>query len=179
MTAVSSNTGYVRLSFTDSEQTASRPLPSTKRQRARPQRGESETKRRNHDARRRKRQYHRNGGGLRLPSRTAASTTTHPIVQIDRDGQTIVDKPTRMRRQAGARPSVAYAVTQVLEGHRQIDGTATDARLASGQVAAAKRARRTLARFVVRRLHPQLSCAIWTGDRSTRPNCIQARNQLI
>lgn len=184
MTAVSSNTGYVRLSFTDSEQSGVTPA-SINETAARLGLNEANLKQNvatttlgveNANTTEMAAAYatFANGGVYHDPT---------PIVEIiDRDGQTIVDKPTGSEGKQVLEPSVAYAVTQVLEG--VIDksiGTATDARLASGQVAAGKTGTTDDWHdlwFVG--YTPQLSCAIWTGDRSNQAELYTSPwNQLI
>lgn len=170
MTAVSANTGFVRLSYVDSEESGITPA-SINAVAARLGLNEDNLK-------------------TNVPTTTLgvenANTTEMaaaygtfatggvyheptPIVKIiDRDGETVIDQSSGSNGEQVLEASTAYAVTQVLEG--VIDksmGTATAARLDSGQPAAGKTG-------TTDNWHdlwfvgytPQLSCAIWTGDRS-------------
>lgn len=184
MTAVSSNTGYVRLSFTDSEQSNVTPA-SINEMAARLGLNKANLKQNvptttlgveNANTTEMAAAYgtFANGGVYHEPT---------PIVRIiDRDGETISDKSKGSEGKQVLEPSTAYAVTQVLEG--VIDksfGTATDARLTSGQTAAGKTGTTDDWHdlwFVG--YTPQFSCAVWTGDRSNQAELYTSPwNQLI
>lgn len=184
MTAVSSNTGFVRLSFTDSEQSGVTPA-SINEVAARLGLNKANLKQNvatttlgveNANTTEMAAAYatFANGGIYREPT---------PVVKIiDRDGETIVDKSTGSQGTQVIDASTAYAVTQVLEGViNKSMGTATDARLASGQVAAGKTGTTDDWHdlwFVG--YTPQLSCAVWTGDRSNQAELYTSPwNQLI
>ncbi|MDO4443773.1 MAG: transglycosylase domain-containing protein, partial [Slackia sp.] len=184
MTAVSSNTGYVRLSFTDSEKSGVTPA-SINDVAARLGLNKANLKQNvptttlgveNANTTEMAAAYaaFANGGAYHEPT---------PIVEIiDRDGETIVDKSAGSQAKQVLDPSTAYAVTQVLEGVVEKPfGTATDARLASGQAAAGKTGTTDDWHdlwFVG--YTPQLSCAVWTGDRSNQAELYTSPwNQLI
>ncbi len=176
MTAVSSNTGYIRLSVIDSDESGVTPTSIVAMQ-------------------------ERLGltqkdldGTPKLP---AVSTTTlgvgqanttemasaygtfatggiyrkaTPIIKIlDKNGNTIsTDYSTGVEGERVISKEVSYAVTQVLEGViTKSIGTASAAALSSGQEAAGKTGTTDDWHdlwFVG--YTPQLSCAVWTGDRS-------------
>lgn len=91
------------------------------------------------------------------------------IVKVtDRSGNVLQDNSAGMEGQQVITDSVAYAVTQVLEGviYNSSLGTATAAALPSGQIAAGKTGTTDDWHdlwFVG--YTPQLSCAVWTGTR--------------
>lgn len=184
MTAVSSNTGFVRLSFTDSEQSGVTPS-SINEVAARLGLNEANLKQNvatttlgveNANTTEMAAAYatFANGGVYHEPT---------PVVKIvDRDGEVIVDKSAGSQGTQVLDSSTAYAVTQVLEGViNKSMGTATDARLASGQIAAGKTGTTDDWHdlwFVG--YTPQLSCAVWTGDRSNQAELYTSPwNQLI
>lgn len=170
MTAVSSNTGYVRLSYVDSDKSGVTPESIVAMQKRL---------------------------GLNENNLPAVATTTlgvgsanttemaaaygtfatggvyrepTPIITItDRKGQVIVDNSNVEGKQL-VDESVAYAVTQVLEGVIYSSmGTAGAAALPSGQIAAGKTGTTDDWHdlwFVG--YTPQLSCAVWTGDRNNQ-----------
>lgn len=184
MTAVSSNTGFVRLSFTDSEKSGVTPQ-SINEMAARLGLNKANLKQNvptttlgveNANTTEMAAAYatFANGGVYREPT---------PVVKIiDRDGETIVDKSAGSKGTQALDSSVAYAVTQVLQGViTKPMGTAGDAMLASGQVAAGKTGTTDDWHdlwFVG--YTPQLSCAVWTGDRSNQAELSTSPwNQLI
>lgn len=175
MTAVSSNTGYIRLSVTDSAESGVSPASIVAMQ-----------------ERLGLTQKDING----TPKLPAVNTTTlgvgqanttemasaygtfatggtyrkaTPIIKIvDKNGNTVgTDYSTGVEGEQVLPAETSYAVTQVLEGviYKSI-GTATAAALPSGQIAAGKTG-------TTNDWHdlwfvgytPQLSCAVWTGDR--------------
>ena len=175
MTAVSSNTGYIRLSVTDSAESGVSPTSIVAMQ-----------------ERLGLTQKDING----TPKLPAVNTTTlgvgqanttemasaygtfatggtyrkaTPITKIvDKNGNTVgTDYSTGVEGEQVLSTETSYAVTQVLEGviYKSI-GTATAAALPSGQIAAGKTG-------TTNDWHdlwfvgytPQLSCAVWTGDR--------------
>ena len=175
MTAVSSNTGYIRLSVTDSAESGVSPTSIVAMQ-----------------ERLGLTQKDING----TPKLPAVNTTTlgvgqanttemasaygafatggtyrqaTPIIKIvDKNGNTVgTDYSTGVEGEQVLSAETSYAVTQVLEGviYKSI-GTATAAALPSGQIAAGKTG-------TTNDWHdlwfvgytPQLSCAVWTGDR--------------
>lgn len=184
MTAVSSNTGFVRLSFTDSEKSGVTPQ-SINEMAARLGLNKANLKQNvptttlgveNANTTEMAAAYatFANGGVYREPT---------PVVKIfDRDGETIADKSAGSKGTQALDSSVAYAVTQVLQGViTKPMGTAGDAMLASGQVAAGKTGTTDDWHdlwFVG--YTPQLSCAVWTGDRSNQAELsTNPWNQLI
>ena len=100
-----------------------------------------------------------------------------PIVQIiDHNGEILVDNSQGSEGVRVITDSVAYAVTQVLEGvlYKSI-GTANAAILSNGQIAAGKTGTTDQwydLWFVG--YTPQLSCAVWTGDRNNQDNLYTA-----
>lgn len=172
MTAVSSNTGFVRLSYTDSEQSGVTPA-SINQVAARL--GLNQNNLKQNVATTTLGVENANTTEMAAAYGTFATGGTYreptPIVKIiDRDGNTIADKSSGSEGKQVLDSSTAYAVTQVLEGViTKSMGTATDARLASGQVAAGKTGTTDDWHdlwFVG--YTPQLSCAVWTGDRSNQ-----------
>ncbi len=176
MTAVSSNTGYIRLSVIDSDETGVTPTSIVEMQE---RLGLSQA-----DI----------DGTAKLP---AVATTTlgvgqanttemasaygtfatggiyreaTPVIKIlDKDGNIIsTDYSDGVEGDRVLSAEVAYAVTEVLEGVlTKSNGTARTAQLSSGQVAAGKTGTTDDWHdlwFVG--YTPQLSCAVWTGDRS-------------
>lgn len=184
MTAVSSNTGFVRLSYTDSDKSGVTP-ESINEMAARLGLNKDNLKQ----------NVPTTTLGVENANTTemaaayatfAAGGVYHeptPIVKIiDRDGATIADKSKGSEGKQVLDPSTASAVNQVLEGViTKSIGTATDARLASGQVAAGKTGTTDDWHdlwFVG--YTPQLSCAVWTGDRSNQAQLYTSPwNQLI
>lgn len=179
MTAVSSNTGYVRLSYVDSAKSGVTPESIVAMQ---------------------ERLGLRGGKLVNFPDADklpAVATTTLGVGQAnttemasaygvfaaggvyhaptaivtitDRDGNVIVDNSQNEGKEVLSK-SVAYAVTQVLQGVIYSSmGTAPAAALPSGQVAAGKTGTTDDWHdlwFVG--YTPQLSCAVWTGDRSNQ-----------
>ncbi len=177
MTAVSSNTGYVRLSVVDSDETGVSPTSIVAMQQ-----------------RLGLTQKEFDNGQMKLP---AVATTTlgagqsnttemasaygtfatggtyrkaTPIIKIlDKNNEVVgTDYSAGVEGEQVVSPEVSYAVTQVLEGvvYKSI-GTATAAALPSGQIMAGKTG-------TTDEWHdlwfvgytPQLSCAVWTGDRN-------------
>ena len=172
MTAVSSNTGFVRLSFTDSEQSGVTPSSINK---VAARLGLNEANLKQDVATTTLGVENANTTEMAAAYATFATGGVYheptPVVKIiDRDDEVIVDKSSGSQGTQVLDSSTAYAVTQVLEG--VIDksiGTATDARLASGQTAAGKTGTTDDWHdlwFVG--YTPQLSCAVWTGDRSNQ-----------
>ncbi len=90
------------------------------------------------------------------------------LTVTDRNGNVLFDNTAGVEGAQVLTESVAYAVTQVLEGviNNTSYGTATAARLSSGQIAAGKTGTTDDYHdlwFVG--YTPQLSCAVWTGSR--------------
>lgn len=177
MTAVSSNTGYERLSVLDSSESGVSPASIVAMQQ-----------------RLGLTQKEFSNGNLKLPAVSTATlgsgqaNTTEmasaygafatggtyrkatPIIKVlDKSGNIVgTDYSAGVEGEQVLTPEVSYAVTQVLEGviYKSI-GTATAAALPSGQIAAGKTGTTNNWRdlwFVG--YTPQLSCAVWTGDRS-------------
>lgn len=179
MTAVSSNTGYERLSVLDSSESGVSPTSIVAMQQ-----------------RLGLTQKEFSNGNLKLPAVSTATlgsgqaNTTEmasaygsfatggtyrkatPIIKVlDKNGNVVgTDYSAGVEGEQVLAPEVSYAVTQVLEGviYKSI-GTATAAALPSGQIAAGKTG-------TTNDWHdlwfvgytPQLSCAVWTGDRNNK-----------
>ncbi len=95
-------------------------------------------------------------------------SATGILTVTDRNGNVLFDNTSGVEGEQVLTDSVAYAVTRVLEGviNNTSYGTATAARLSSGQIAAGKTGTTDDYHdlwFVG--YTPQLSCAVWTGSR--------------
>ena len=176
MTAVSSNTGYVRLSYTDSAQTGVSPssIVAMQERLGLAQRTLSTGREKlpavvtttlgvgNANTTEMAAAYgtFATGGTYREPT---------PIIKIlDRSGNIVgTDNSAGVQGEQVLSSEVSYAVTQVLEGviYKSM-GTATAAALPSGQIAAGKTGTTdNWADLWFVGYTPQLSCAVWTGDR--------------
>lgn len=176
MTAVSSNTGYIRLSYTDSAQSGVTPdsIVAMQERLGLTQKDINGTPKLPAVATTTLGVGQANTTEMASAYGTFATGGTYrkatPIIKIlDKDGGVVgTDYSAGVEGEQVLSNEVSYAVTQVLEGviYKSM-GTATAAALPSGQIAAGKTG-------TTNDWHdlwfvgytPQLSCAVWTGDRS-------------
>ncbi|MFR3273315.1 MAG: penicillin-binding transpeptidase domain-containing protein [Slackia sp.] len=177
--AVSSNTGFVRLSYVDSEKSGVTPESIVAMQERLGLRGGKLV---NYPTADKLPAVATTTLGVGQANTTemasafgtfAAEGVHHDATAIltvtDRNGNELVNNTNQKGEQVLSK-SVAYAVTQTLEGviYKSM-GTASAAALSSGQIAAGKTG-------TTDNWHdlwfvgytPQLSCAVWTGDRSNQ-----------